>query len=64
MQGFYGVYSRLFETLAQQEEDACVNQEKAAPDLPIFGTAKTPLSNVRTFYDFWTGFVTAKEFAW
>lgn len=71
LQGFYGVYRELFETLAQQEAAAWEDSEAAAKDsrerlapAPSFGTSSSSAAEVFGFYSSWQSFVTFKHFAW
>lgn len=70
MQGFYGVYSSLFDKLAEQElaawqqTDAAGAPNATPPKFAPFGTADSPSAEVFGFYSNWSSFVTCKEFAW
>lgn len=69
-QGFYGVYSTLFNMLAEQElsawqaSDAAGAPNATPPKFAPFGTSDSPSSEVFAFYNNWGSFVTVKEFAW
>ncbi|KAK6345725.1 hypothetical protein TWF718_007633 [Orbilia javanica] len=65
-QGFYSTASRVFSTLAREEEEAA---SLANTDLPFyypsFGNSKSDYQDdVKAFYAIWTGFSTLKSFAW
>lgn len=70
VQGFYGVYSTLFDLLAQQELSAWQQTDAAGapnatpPKFAPFGTSDSPSAEVFAFYSNWGSFVTCKEFAW
>eukprot|EP01120_Amphizonella_sp_Union-15-10_P014419 TRINITY_DN697_c0_g1_i1.p1 TRINITY_DN697_c0_g1~~TRINITY_DN697_c0_g1_i1.p1 ORF type:complete len:615 (-),score=184.76 TRINITY_DN697_c0_g1_i1:68-1912(-) len=58
--GFYSVYRNLFKTL-DEEEFAFDKSRKPSPE---FGKSDTVYSEVKKFYDYWTYFVTKKDFSW
>jgi DnaJ family protein A protein 5 len=66
-QSFFTIYRHLFARLASDEV------QFGQVDLPSFGDSTWPwippskaeaMSAARTFYTFWTNFVTEKDFAW
>ena len=75
MQGFYGVYSEVFKTLAEQEVKAAAERSSnnssssssaaaAAAAGPGFGSSSSNAAEVFGFYNWWSSFTTAKEFTW
>ncbi|KAI8983774.1 hypothetical protein BDB01DRAFT_114664 [Pilobolus umbonatus] len=75
--GFYNVYRKIFETLAEEEEEAYRNHppeyeiEGDMVEYPLFGTKETPFANeynsggqVRDFYAAWSNFSSVKTFMW
>ncbi|EPS44174.1 hypothetical protein H072_1811 [Dactylellina haptotyla CBS 200.50] len=63
--GFYATASKIFETIAREEEAAAARAEEDIPFYPAFGNSKSDYQeNVRVFYTAWTGFSTMKSFAW
>jgi DnaJ family protein A protein 5 len=58
-QSFYGVYGDVFARLATAEREA-----GAPAGMPAFGIADAAWSTVSDFYDWWTAFLTVKDFAW
>lgn len=69
-QGFYGVYSELFKSLAEQElaaweaSDAAGAKGAVPPSYPSFGASDSTAPEVFGFYSAWSSFVTNKDFAW
>lgn len=75
IQGFFTLYRNLFNRLATDE---CVFTSHALSDYPSFGSSTWSWSGpsgrntdgagakegARSFYNFWLGFVTAKDFMW
>jgi DnaJ family protein A protein 5 len=68
IQGFFTIYRHLFARLAADEA-----QYGQAGPLPAFGDSTWPWvppskaeaeTAARTFYTFWTNFVTEKDFTW
>ncbi|KAI0688217.1 hypothetical protein BC835DRAFT_1419329 [Cytidiella melzeri] len=68
--GFFSIYRNLFSRLAHDES---LWSEQSLEDYPRFGDSTWPWAPastleasraVRTFYTFWTNFVTAKDFSW
>jgi len=63
--GFYGILKRTFETLAEEEYEACRYDSLEPVDYPDFGTSVDHYEEVvRPFYRVWVGFSTKKSFAW
>eukprot|EP00898_Chlorokybus_atmophyticus_P002729 jgi/Chlat1/3457/Chrsp23S03774 len=62
--GFYAVYADIFNQLYQQESMAAYMDGEKLKPAPAFGNASTPYQEVATFYSFWLGFATKKDFAW
>ena len=69
-QGFFSIYRNLFSRLAHDES---LWGEHPLEDYPQFGDSSWPWAPAskhdaptaaRTFYAFWTNFVTAKDFSW
>ncbi|EJD49004.1 DnaJ-domain-containing protein [Auricularia subglabra TFB-10046 SS5] len=70
---FYSIYGNLFARLAQEEE---MHGGLPADQVPGFGTSdwpwavprskdrNAPDNSARTFYNYWSSFVTNKDFAW
>lgn len=64
-QGFYTTASKLFSTLAREEEEAASAANEDIPYYPSFGNSKSDYqADVKRFYTAWTGFSTLKSFAW
>jgi DnaJ family protein A protein 5 len=67
---FYGVYSRIFEQLDSQEQEAYRRQKPVAsklrqPDVaPPFGDSFANDAAVKATYVHWGNFQTIKDFAW
>jgi len=64
---FYQVYREVFEKIKYEEEQAYKNLDEVSEDYvkpPGFGDAKTGLSSVGDFYQFWSSFSSYKTFAW
>lgn len=61
-QGFYAVYSRVFKTLDEEEDEGGV--DKDCPRAPVFGDSKTEWKDVHKFYQYWTSFTSRRSFAW
>ncbi|KAF3928616.1 hypothetical protein AA313_de0204630 [Arthrobotrys entomopaga] len=63
--GFYATASKIFETIAREEETAASRANEDPLFYPAFGNSKSDYQNdVRPFYAIWTGFSTMKSFAW
>ncbi|KAK6535662.1 hypothetical protein TWF694_002115 [Orbilia ellipsospora] len=63
--GFYATASKIFETIAREEETAASRANEDPLFYPAFGNSKSDYQNdVRPFYMLWTGFSTMKSFAW
>lgn len=63
--GFYAVYGELFKKVHLQEQMfARVYGSGDIRDSPTLGGRDTPYSNVSTFYNYWQGFSTVKDFGW
>ncbi|KAJ6255922.1 hypothetical protein Dda_9381 [Drechslerella dactyloides] len=63
--GFYATAAKLFETIAREEEAAASLAGVDCQNYPAFGNSKSDYQDyVRPFYAVWTGFSTAKSFAW
>ncbi|KAK6360096.1 hypothetical protein TWF730_006250 [Orbilia blumenaviensis] len=63
--GFYSIASKIFSTIASEEESAAAELNEDAPFYPSFGNSKSDYQNdVRAFYNIWTGFSTMKSFSW
>lgn len=63
--GFFGFVKATFEQLAREEDYAADHEDIAIPEYPTFGHKDDQYDDVvRTFYLAWTGFATAKSFAW
>ena len=65
MQGFFGVYGKVFRDLGAQEASALqVAGKRPAQVVPGFGRAESPWSEVSAFYQYWLQFVSDRSFAW
>ncbi|GET02955.1 DnaJ-domain-containing protein [Rhizophagus clarus] len=74
--GFYSVYRKLFEKLAEEEEDAYSHDRGEDADdfhsYPSFGDSTTPIdpndskdgNPIKNFYTSWLNFSTQKSFKW
>lgn len=63
--GFYGVLSSTFASLAREEEAACEWEGLQAIDYPEFGNAGDSYEDVvKPFYGVWLGFSTKKSYSW
>ncbi|RIA88957.1 DnaJ domain-containing protein [Glomus cerebriforme] len=71
--GFYTVYRKIFQKLAEEEEDAYLNDRGEDADdfhpYPSFGDSTIPIdlddSNpIKNFYTSWLNFSTQKSFKW
>lgn len=63
--GFYGILKKTFETLSEEEYEACRYDNLDPVDYPGFGTSVDDYEEVvRPFYRAWVGFSTKKSFAW
>lgn len=63
--GFFGFVRETFEQLAKEEEHAADLEDVDIPNYPSFGHKDDDYDGVvRDFYSIWTGFATAKSFAW
>ncbi|GIQ85650.1 hypothetical protein KIPB_007354 [Kipferlia bialata] len=63
--GFYTVYAEVFQTLLKEEEQArAAKKDKDVKPiaLPLFGNSTTPLPKVKSFYEAWIKFSSAKHF--
>ncbi|KAI8939715.1 hypothetical protein NX059_003466 [Plenodomus lindquistii] len=63
--GFFGFVRDAFEQLAKEEEYAADYEDVDIPAYPTFGHKDDQYDDVvRHFYAIWSGFATAKSFAW
>ncbi|KAF1988352.1 DnaJ-domain-containing protein [Aulographum hederae CBS 113979] len=63
--GFYGFLRETFATLAKEEEAAADWEGRDITEYPSFGHKDDTYEGVvKSFYATWSGFVTAKTFAW
>ncbi|KAI9262771.1 hypothetical protein BY458DRAFT_458726 [Sporodiniella umbellata] len=65
--GFYNVYRKLFEKMAQEEQEAhemSDQHEVQYTSYPQFGNHTTGVEDVKDFYNVWTNFSTIKPFLW
>ncbi|KAG9247489.1 putative DnaJ like protein subfamily C member 21 [Calycina marina] len=63
--GFYGILKKTFESLAEEEYDACRYDNLEVLEYPEFGTSTDSYEDVvRLFYRVWVGFATKKSFSW
>ena len=63
--GFYGILKSTFETLAEEEYEACRYDNLDPVNYPGFGTSIDQYEEVvRPFYRAWVGFSTKKSFSW
>eukprot|EP00743_Colponemidia_sp_Colp-15_P006043 GILK01006493.1.p1 GENE.GILK01006493.1~~GILK01006493.1.p1 ORF type:complete len:450 (+),score=117.25 GILK01006493.1:121-1470(+) len=64
--GFYAVFNKLFETLAEEEaaadSDDTSDDDYEAP--PPFGNSQSMYADVKRFYAYWGDFVSRQSFAW
>ena len=64
VQGFYTVYSEVFEGLSKHESEAAERAGKKGPSPASFGRSDSPWSEVSAFYRYWLQFVSDREFGW
>lgn len=68
--GFFSVYSNLFNQLAREEEEACMNETDAdavnyQDDATSLGSPSDSFTiSVAHFYAYWSSFSTIKSFRW
>lgn len=62
--GFYGVYRKVFEKIAEEDEPFLESQ-KHRTELPSFGVAESSYDDVvHVFYAHWQSYCTAKTYVW
>ena len=64
VQGFFGVYGKVFRDLGAQEAAALKEGGKRTQVAPGFGRADWPWSKVSAFYQYWLHFVSDRSFVW
>eukprot|EP01118_Nematostelium_gracile_P000083 TRINITY_DN10072_c0_g1_i1.p1 TRINITY_DN10072_c0_g1~~TRINITY_DN10072_c0_g1_i1.p1 ORF type:complete len:507 (+),score=169.07 TRINITY_DN10072_c0_g1_i1:53-1573(+) len=62
-EGFYSVYRDVFEQLDAEEEEV-EDEDEYHDQAPSFGNSKTPYSEVKKFYTFWSDFVSKRSFSY
>jgi len=62
-EGFFGVYSELFEKISVQENSEAKDKSKVV-NRPRFGDSNSDLEEVKSFYNYWSHFVSTRSFAW
>ena len=63
--GFYRVYSEVFDLVAETERDRANAKGKHDFEFPpSFGCTSTEWPEVKAFYDYWSNFVTERDFEW
>ena len=63
--GFYAVYSELFRKVHRQEQVfGRMYGNGDVGDAPELGGGETPYQSVYSFYRYWKGFSTVKDFGW
>lgn len=62
-QGFYAVYSRVFDKIAKEDMEFMDKEEFCS--IPTFGTSTSDYNEiVAPFYNYWMAYSTRKSFAW
>lgn len=63
--GFYGVYSHVFSTIAEEDAEFVSVSEDFLAEVPSFGKSDSEYEGcVEYFYAFWQSYCTKKTFSW
>lgn len=62
--GFYGVFDRVFSTIALEDCEFMPRDFAQKCPYPRFGDAGTEWQDVQRFYQFWQSYSTKKSYAW
>ena len=63
-QGFYSVYTGVFDELSESECSRCESKGKDYDAPPSFGNSLSDWADVKLFYDYWSNFCTERDFGW
>lgn len=62
--GFFTIARKLFDTIIDEELEACLQQDIDPPRFPTFGGSQSDDYDVRNFYSNWSTFNSNKTFSW